>query len=159
MLIHAWRGISSIGWWRQACVMGLVILASGCSKSASDADAAPKPKYEVADDESTGQGRSAEHATALAAPLDRARTEDSQPAPSGMEAPGAAVQQPPSIPGEQLDVITVPQGTPEELMAFIGQLGEKVRALSGQLQGGPGGGGANLAGAAAGIGGHAGGQR
>ncbi|MHB8971485.1 MAG: TlpA family protein disulfide reductase [Pirellulaceae bacterium] len=149
MLIHAWRGISSIGWWRQACVMGLVILASGCSKSASDADAAPKPKYEVADDgapdKAARPSAPAAAPAAPAAPLDMARTEDSQPAPSGMGAPGAAVQQPPSIPGEQLDVITVPQGTPEELMAFIGQLGEKVRALSGQLQGGPGGGGANLA--------------
>jgi thiol-disulfide isomerase/thioredoxin len=140
MLIHAWRGVSSIGWWRQACVMGLVVLAGGCSKSDPGADAPQKPKYEVADDGATDNA--APPSAASSSPLDRAHAGQSQPTQGGVAAPGTSVKQPPSIPGEQLDVITVPQGTPEELMAFINQMGERVRALSGQLQ--AQGGGANL---------------
>ena len=45
-----------------------------------------------------------------------------------------ALQQPPSIPGDQLDTLTVPQGTPEELMKFINQLGNRLMALRTQIQ-------------------------
>ena len=50
--------------------------------------------------------------------------------------PGGTLKQPPSIPGEQLDTITVPSGTPAELMAFINQVGERVVGLQRQIQSG-----------------------
>ena len=57
-------------------------------------------------------------------------------APGSVRAARRSSKQPPSIPGEQLDTITVPSGTPEELMAFINQLGERVVGVQRQIQSG-----------------------
>jgi peroxiredoxin len=134
MLIDAWRGVSSMGWWWRACAVCLVIVAGGCSKSDPGTDAAAKPKFEVADEGTNRNVASPDLPPARA--TDGVQTGKADTAPGGALMPDGAPQQPPSIPGEQLDTITVPSGTPEELLAFINQMGERVDGLQRQIQSG-----------------------
>ena len=47
---------------------------------------------------------------------------------------GSGASPPPSLSMNQLDPITVPDGTPAELLAFSQQLGEKIQAMQGKVR-------------------------
>ncbi|MHB8861150.1 MAG: peroxiredoxin family protein [Pirellulaceae bacterium] len=134
MLIHTWPGVASSGRWWRACAVGMMIFAVGCSKSDPGTEAASQPKYEVADEGSSG--KVAQPTAPVLPPGDRGKTPTSPPATSKNATSGGLAKQPPSIPGEQLDAVNVPEGTPEELMAFLNQLGEKMMGLQVQIQSG-----------------------
>ncbi len=123
-----------MGWWWRACAVCLVIVAGGCSKSDPGTGAAAKPKFEVADEGTNRNVASPDLSPARA--TDGVPTGKADTASGSALMPGGAPQQPPSIPGEQLDTITVPSGTPEELVAFINQMGERVVGLQRQIQSG-----------------------
>lgn len=123
-----------MGWWWRACAVCLVIVAGGCSESDPGTGAAAKSKFEVADEGTNRNVASPDLPPARA--RDGVQTGKADTASGGALMPGGAPQQPPSIPGEQLDTITVPSGTPEELLAFINQMGERVVGLQRQIQSG-----------------------
>ncbi len=123
-----------MGWWWRACVVCLVVVSGGCSKSDPGASTAAKPKFEVADEGATGPAASPSLSPTRS--TDGVQTGKADAAAGGAVQPGGTLKQPPSIPGEQLDTITVPSGTPAELMAFINQVGERVVGLQRQIQSG-----------------------
>jgi peroxiredoxin len=133
MLNHALRKSSLAGWCLGASVLCLGVLTGGCSKSNSGGEGTKAPKYEVADD--TARGAKATQPDTLPS-----FTDDAAPATGGKPAadsdtPAAnSLRQPPSIPGDQLDTVTVPQGTPAELLKFISQLGDKALSVQMQIQ-------------------------
>lgn len=99
-------------------------LASGCSGS-SDAKKTDQPKFQVADDGKPGT-RDVSPTTPATKPDGTGSANPDMANSRGMPS------QPPSIPGEQLDktsTITVPDGTPEELIAFIEDLQKQFNAL------------------------------
>jgi tetratricopeptide (TPR) repeat protein len=51
---------------------------------------------------------------------------------------GAPVKQPPSIPSGQLETLTVPDGTPEELLGFINKLVDRLNRLQSDVLSGKG---------------------
>ena len=125
MLNHAWRRLPWAGWWLCAGVLSLVVLTGGCNKSNSQKEGTPTPKYEVADD-TPSDVKTIRPDTPPSSVPDWYRGHGGQPAADSKCRPPIAgrptanlLQQPPSIPGDQLDTVTVPQGTPEELMKFL----------------------------------------
>ena len=93
-----------------ACLSVAALLAtmSGCGGSDSDMVTAESSKYQAADDSSSGYGNDA---------VDSSGTSTANGGPT--EGGGAPPAQPPAIPSDQLDTHEVPDGTPEELLAFI----------------------------------------
>jgi hypothetical protein len=130
--------------------VAIVVLAASCSKTPTENGAAPK-KYEVAEE---GTGNAVSTPTDSGTPStprtndasqDNGATAGQTAADSSGDIPssplpglGAPMKQPPSIPSEKLDTLTVPDGTPEELLAFVSKLGERVIGLENQVRQGNG---------------------
>ena len=132
---HAWRRFRVAGLWLGASVLSLVVLTVGCNKSKPAGEGPPAPKYEVADD-TDGDVKPIQPDRLPSVAPDMAPATGGQPS-AGSQMPVAdggtpaadAIQQPPSIPGDQLDSLAIPQGTPEELMQFVNQLGNRLISL------------------------------
>ena len=130
--------------------VAIVVFAASCSKAPTDNAAAPK-KYEVAEEGSSdataapsdsGAASTAPSTTASengGATADQTTADTSGDIPSSpLPGLGAPMKQPPSIPSEKLDTLTVPDGTPEEMLAFISKLGERVMSLEAEVMRGTG---------------------
>lgn len=130
MRIDAPRGMLVPGklWWG-VCAISLALLANGCQKADPGAGKDASGKFEVADDQAapaSGTKRLAADPTAGGQAM------------AGDASPGSSPQQPPALPVNELDklaTITIPDGTPEELLAFINRLGQT--AMAAQMQAGP----------------------
>ena len=128
---HGWRtGVVAI------VALSIAALAASCSKSPPTDTAAQK--YEVAEDgtqdsttPSTVTGAPTETPQGSATPSAGMTNDDSSGdvPPGPLPGLGAPVKQPPSIPSEQLDTLTVPDGTPEELLSFINKLIDRLNRL------------------------------
>ena len=133
MLNHALRNLRLAGWCWGASVLSLVVLTGGCSKSNSKAEGTKTPKYEVADDTASG-AKASQPDTPPSFVDDAAPATGGKPAADSETRAANSLQQPPSIPGDQLDTVTVPQGTPAELLKFLSQLEEKALSVQMQIQ-------------------------
>ena len=130
--------------------VAIVVLAASCSKTPTENAAAPK-KYEVAE-EGTDNAASTptDSGTPSAprtndAPQNNGATAGQTAADSSGDIPssplpglGAPMKQPPSIPSEKLDTLTVPDGTPVELLDFVSKLGDRAIELENQVRQGNG---------------------
>lgn len=101
--------------WLGAGTLGLMCLLGGCSQSEPEASKKPGPQFEVATDtdpQAAAKGGSAAEATAT---------------------PG----QPPSLSVQDLDTVSVPDGSPEELLNYANQVGDQILALQAEAAGQP----------------------
>ena len=115
--------VSLLGAW----AIGILVLAAGCGKSDQAPGAAKKPKFEVAEEGKAGRAEGQLPDSGMAG--------NSAEAGPGSTGPSAdSPVQPPAIPVDQLDKITIPTGTPQELLAFIEQLGRRAMAAQMQIQ-------------------------
>jgi thiol-disulfide isomerase/thioredoxin len=120
MMIQKWPATWTV---RQlACLSVAAFLAtmSGCGGSDSDMVTAETSKYQAADD--TGSGSAADSAGAV----DSSATGVNGGLATGGETPPS---QPPAIPSDQLDSHEVPDGTPEELLAFIEKMNKEITVI------------------------------
>jgi peroxiredoxin len=143
----AWRRFCAAPWWLSASVLSLLVMTVGCTKPKPAGEGAQAPKYEVADD-TPGDTKPVQSAALpsvgpVIAPAasgqptadNQVPTADNQLSTAADAIPAAeGMQQPPAIPGDQLDTLAVPQGTPEELMKFVTQLGNRLISLQGQIR-------------------------
>lgn len=120
------RRVSSCGRWLGACALLVAVLSGGCRKSEPGADVAGAPKFEVADDEPAGPVREGPRTDGIESIAGR---------PGAGVPAGTSPRQPPPKPVVDLDKITIPDGTGEELLAFIDRLGQIGWAA--ELQAGP----------------------
>lgn len=159
MRIQIWPGALSFdrGW--RTCVLGILALVAGCTKTPPDT-AAPK-KFEVAEEESStratppGTTKSQPGTTQQHAPQTGGATNavpeaptagrpaaaanaDGDVPPGPLPGLGAPMKQPPSIPSEKLDAVTVPDGTPEELIGFINKQIQRLSQLQSDITQGKG---------------------
>ncbi len=147
---RAWRQCRVAGWLLGASLLSVAGLAGGCSKPKPAGEAQQAPKYEVADDDSADAQPDAPPPLTpdLAPAAARPPLADSPapaapaavaPAPAADSAGGEVPQtnplpQPPALAGEQLDTLAIPDGSPQELMQFIQQLGNRLVAIQTQIQ-------------------------
>lgn len=130
-------------------MLALAVLAGGCNKSKSAGEGKPQPKFEVAEDEPAAGAQAVQPdalppgvpdvsrptvADSAAAGSRPEVPEREMPVAGGGPPPADSVPQPPPIAGGQLDAVTVPQGTPEELVQFLKQLADKALAVQLQIR-------------------------
>ena len=117
---------------------------SGCGKSKDNAQQAPAKKYEVADDNDKGVSPAGQPApeSIPSVPPSRVGEDGSgqMATPGSLGGTSVATQpptQPPPLSTGEPEQITVPDGTPAELLAFIDELGRKIEGLQVEMQGQP----------------------
>ena len=144
------RPTGRITWWFGFLALGLFCCIGGCGKTKEQAQQGTGKKYEVAG-EDTGAVPSDSTAAGGAAAGNLAGAVPSKDAVSnGAAAAGqnSAVDvnrgsaptdmtQPPPLSADQLESITVPDGTPAELLAFIDRWGRRISTLPSEMQGQP----------------------
>ncbi len=123
--------------WLSFSTVCLTCLSAGCGKSDKSGENTAKAKYEVADNNtdsvsSAPATEASPQASDMPAGNRGVSTDATTPNPGN--APGEPVQ-PPAISANQLEAITVPDGTAQELLAFTNQIGDKILTLRAEMGG------------------------
>ncbi len=122
--------------WVSLCAVCMACLLAGCGKSDESAERKTQPKFEVADDGTTS-AQQKPAATATGRESEMPPGEAVIGSPGSLETVSGEPTQPPAISVNQLEAITVPDGTAEELLDFTNETGDKIMALRAKM-GGPG---------------------
>ncbi len=134
------RRTRRVSWWLGLLAVSTVGCLGGCDRSKESAQQVPGKKYEVADDDDKDVpqgGRTATEAGPEMPPSSAGVAGQDGMAKGDLPDNIDGLTPPPPALADQLEAITVPDGTPAELLAFIDELGGKIESVQAGLQGQP----------------------